>query len=86
MRGGQPVATTVAGLTRRRPRRPSRSAPGPEDRRRTLGEAHRLATREDGLDQTYLPGEMIPWGSSVFLISRTTCQKVVSFWDSQFIV
>ncbi len=38
------------------------------------------------LDQTYLPGEMIAWGSSVFLISRTTCQNVVSFWDSQFIV
>jgi hypothetical protein len=37
-------------------------------------------------DQTYLPGEMIAWGSSVFLISRTTCQNVVSFWDSQFIV
>jgi hypothetical protein len=43
-------------------------------------------TRGDGRDQTYLPGEMIAWGSSVFLISRTTCQNVVSFWDSQFIV
>ena len=80
MRGGQPVehADGRDALHVQRP--------GPEDHRRTLGEAHRLATREDVRDQTYLPGEMIPWGSSVFLISRTTCQKVVSFWDSQFIV
>ena len=65
---------------------------------RTLGETHRNVCRVrancesaeagtgDGWDQTYLPGEMIAWGSSVFLISRTTCQNVVSFWDSQFIV